>query len=565
MSQASGDLRTPPGGTPVEELRYALDLTGLDPASLGAALTAAGVEVGRHPGALGRALGELALEHGSIAVRALRRLLGEPPGEAPDDSRFADRAWHENPFLWALQESYQATSAMSRSLLESAELPEQTGRKARFSLGVLLDSLAPTNVPVLNPTVLKEAIDTGGLSLARGLRVFVDDVLHNEGLPRQVDRTSLAVGTDLAATPGTIVYRNDLIELIAYEPRTSEVYATPLVLSPSWINKYYMLDLSPGRSLVEYAVAQGFAVFAISYRNPDASMAGLTMDDYLRDGVLTAIDRTTELTSAERVGLVGVCVGGTMAALAAAVLAARGEAGRLASLTLLNTLLDYGDPGEIGVFIDESTLERIERKTARRGYLEPGELAGPFTWMKGSDLVWRYVISNWYLGQTPPAFDILAWNDDATRLPARMHSQFLRACYLENSIVRPGAFTIDGVGLDLGRVKTPVYVLAAEADHITPWRSSYRTTQLVGGPVAFTLASSGHIAGIVRPPGSARAHYRSSDACPLDPADWLRAVERTEGSWWEHWVAWAESHAGGSGPVHALPGGEPAPGTYVHG
>ena len=339
-----------------------------------------------------------------------------------------------------------------------------THRKARFLLDLWLDAAAPTNVPWLNPTVVKEVVDTGGFNLARGFSNFVRDVARNGGLPSQVDRKALALGRDLAATPGRVVLRNDLIELIAYEPQTESVFAQPIVYSPPWINKYYVLDLAPGRSFIEHAVGRGFTVFAISYRNPDASMADLTMDDYLRLGWLTAVDRAAELTGAERVNVLGVCLGGTLTAIGLAVLAARGEAGRVGWATLVNALVDFSDPGDIGVFTDEATVQKIERRTARRGYLKPSELSGPFTWMRANDLVWRYVISGWYLGSRPPAFDILAWNDDATRLPAAMHTQYLRSCYVENLLTRPGGFVADGMPVDIGAIKTPLYVLGAEND-----------------------------------------------------------------------------------------------------
>ncbi len=551
--------------TAAEDLRYGLDLTGADPASLGASLAAAAGELARRPRRAALAAGELALEQTSVALATMRRLLGGDGDEEPaaGDPRFADRAWAENPLLRGALESYLASADWARRQLESLELPEQTRRKARFALGTLLDALAPSNLPLLNPEVVKEAVDTGGLSLARGFANFAEDLLRNGGLPRQVDLGAFELGRDLAATPGRVVFRNDLIELLAYEPTTTEVFAQPVLCSPSWINKYYMLDLAPGRSFVEYAVSRGFTVLAISYRNPDASMAELTLDDYLRDGLLTALERASELTGSPSVGIVGVCVGGTLATVGLGALAARGESDRVGWATLLNTLVDHGEPGEIGVFIDEQTIERIERKVSRRGYLEPHELAGPFTWMRGNDLVWRYVVSSWYLGRQPPAFDILAWNADATRLPATMHSQFLRACYLDNALARPNAFVIDGWPIDLSAVDTPLYVLGAEADHITPWRSGYRTTQLVRGEPRYVLTASGHIAGIVRPPGQAKSLYRTRPDCPADPDEWLGGAVTVEGSWWEDWAEWASERSGTRVEPPSLPAGAPAPGRYV--
>ena len=553
-----------------EEVRYGLSLAGVDPASAGEALAAAGSARARDPRGVAQAVGELALEQAGVGLRLARRLLGADGDaaveSAPGDRRFSDRAWRDNPFLRATLESYLVTRAWAERQLEEADLDDGRRKKARFALSLLLDAAAPSNVPWLNPAVVKEAIDTGGLSAARGFANFVDDVVRNGGMPRQVDRSAFELGRNLAATPGRVVYRNDLFELLAYEPQTETVFAEPLLYSPSWINKYYMLDLAPGRSFVEFAVRRGFTVFAVSYRNPDASLAEKTLDDYVREGLLTALERTEALTRAARVNLVAVCIGGTVAAIVLALLAGRREVDRVGSATLLNSLVDYGDPGDIAVFTDEQAIGRIERRMQERGgFLTGDDLAAPFTWMRGNDLVWRYVVSNWYLGKQPPAFDILAWNDDATRLPAAMHAQFLRACYLDNLLPQPRAAAIDGTPVDLSAVETPVYVLSSQNDHIAPWRSSYRTTQLVGGEARHVLATSGHIAGIVSPPGDRKAAYRTRDGCPPDPEEWLRGSEQAHGSWWEDWAAWAEERSGPRVQPPALPDGDPAPGSYVRG
>jgi polyhydroxyalkanoate synthase len=325
------------------------------------------------------------------------------------------------------------------------------------------------------------------------------------------------------------------------------------------------MDLAPERSFIEWAVRHNRTVFAISYRNPDASMADVTLDDYLRDGVLAALDRAQELTGAGRVNLLAVCLGGTLAAIALAVLAARGQGDRIGWATFLNTLVDFSDPGEIAVFTDEAAVERLERRMRSRGYLSAEELSGPFTLMRTNDLVWRYVISSWYQGKRPPPFDILAWNADATRMPAAMHSEYLRACYVDNRLVEPGAFVADGTPVDLSAVETPLYVLGGDADHIAPWRSTYRTTQLVGGEARYVLSSSGHIASMVNPPGNPKASYSTRDECPADADEWLAGAKRAEGSWWDDWIAWASARSGDRVVPPALPPGQPAPGTYVRG
>ena len=555
--------------TAIEDLSYGLDLAGLDPAGLGQSLAEAALQIARRPDRLARATAGLALEEAEVVLGAARRLFeadGEPQAKPePGDRRFGDRGWRDNPFLDATVQSYLVTSRWARRVLESADLPEQTARKASYALDLFLDALAPSNVPWLNPAVLKEAIDTGGLSVARGFANFVGDLVGNEGRPRQIDRSKFEVGRDLAATPGRVVLRNELMELIAYEPQTETVFAEPILYSPPWINKYYVMDLAPGRSWIEYAVKEGFAVFAISYRNPDRSLADLTLDDYLRDGLFAALDRVQELTGAERVNLEGLCLGGTLAMIGLAVLAARGQSSRIGWTSLSNTLLDFSRPGILGVFTDEETVRRIEKRNRRRGFLDSSELQNTFNWLRGNDLVWNYVVSGWYMGKEPPPFDILAWNADSTRLPATMHSQYLRACYMDNALVRPGAFEIDGTPVDLTKVETPTYVLSAQNDHIAPWPAAYRTTQVVGGETRHVLSSGGHIAGMVNPPGNPKASYRLNPDSPPTSEAWLQGSEVVQGSWWDDWAQWASSRSGERVAPPRLPDGEPAPGTYVHG
>jgi polyhydroxyalkanoate synthase len=549
-----------------EDVTYGLGLAGVDPAALTAALAEAALSIASQPGVAARSLGELALEEGAVGLDVARTILGAD-GElqvAPErgDRRFADRAWTENPFLRGAAESYLVASRWAERTLEEAALPEPKKRKARFVLRLLLDAAAPTNAIWFHPSVLKEAIDTGGLSIAKGFANFLEDLVRNSGLPQQVDASAFELGKTLAATPGRVVFRNDLIELIAYEPQTETVFAEPLLYSPPWVNKYYVMDLAPTRSFVEYAVREGFTVFAISYRNPDQSMAGLKLDDYLRDGLLAAVDQVRGITAAARVNVLGVCLGGTLTAMALGVLAARGEQARIGSAALVNTLVDFSDPGEIAIFTDEQSIQRIERRTSRRGYLKASEMASAFTWMRGNDLVWSYVVSSWGMGKRPPPFDILAWNADGTRLPAAMHSQFLRACYLENRLAK-GTLELAGTAIDLSRVDTPLYVLGCERDHIAPWRTAYQSTQLVTGQRRFVLGGSGHIAGMVAPPDNAKSSYWTNDELPADPDRWLAAAERKQGSWWEDWAAWASARSGERVAPPALPDGEPAPGRYV--
>jgi polyhydroxyalkanoate synthase len=551
----------------LEDLRYGLDLSGQDPAAIGEALWAVVTAALRNPDRLLRAGAELALDQSTVAGNALRRYAGAEPDAiaAPlaGDKRFGDPAWQQNPMLRAVVESYVLTGRWWIDLVDEAGLPDRERRKARFGVQLLLDAMAPSNVPWLNPSVVKAAVDSGGLSLVRGFATFVEDMARNQGRPRQVDTSPFELGRNLGATPGRVVYRNELIELLAFEPQTEKVFEVPLLCSPPWINKYYVMDLAPGRSFIEHAVRNGFQVFTISYRNPDESMAEMRMDDYLRLGLLAALDLVPKLTGSPTVNLFSLCLGGTLSGMALAYLTARGQGSRVGAAAFTNTLLDFSEPGDLGIFTDESTIARLEERMRRRGYLESSVMASTFDWLRGNDLVWSYVVSNWYMGRKPPPFDILTWNGDSTNMPCAMHSQYLRTCYLENRLAE-GRMEVEGTRLDLAAVKTPVFVLGAEADHIAPWRSTYRTTQLFSGEARFTLTSSGHIAGIVNPPGNPKARHWTREDCPPDPDEWRAGATEHQGSWWDHWVPWAAERSGATVDPPSLPKGEPAPGRYVH-
>ena len=357
------------------------------------------------------------------------------------------------------------------------------------------------------------------------------------------------------------------MELIQYEPTTDTVFEIPLLLSPPWINKYYVMDLAPGKSFAAWARDHGHTVFAISYHNPDESSRDLGMADYLRDGLLTALDVIKDITGARQANIASLCLGGTLTAVLLGHLA-RTKAGRsrVRSATLLNTLVDFSEPGDLGLFVDEASVARLEQKMAKEGFLPAEDMAGTFNMLRANDLIWRYVQSNWLMGEEPPAFDLLAWNDDKTRMPARMHSEYLRWCYIENRLAR-GTFTIDGKALALGEVTSDVYVVAAIEDHITPWKGGYLTTRLFGGPLRFVLTSSGHIAGVVNPPGGRRSYW-TNDQLPESADEWLAGAADTKGSWWEDWIVWIGDRAGrrrkpvGLGS-EAYPPICDAPGEYV--
>ena len=557
------------GAMSPDDFSYAIDVTGLDPASLNDALRAVISDAMADPMRLSTWLSGFALAEQNVGLNMMRRMSGQDPlaspFEAAPDKRFSEPEWGSNPMLAGIVEDYRVRTQAAFQLVDSARLPEATKRKARFAMQLMVDAFAPSNVPWLNPGVVKEAMDSQGMSLMQGMRNFMDDVQNNGGYPRQVDNTNFELGKNIGATPGRVVMRNELIELIAYEPQTEKVHEYPLLCSPPWINKYYIMDLAPGRSFVEWAVQHGHQVFMISYRNPDESLSHLKMDDYLRSGVLAAMDAVQEITGAKKINMASLCLGGTLTLIALAYLAKHGQIDRVNSATMTNTLIDFSMPGDLGVFTDEDTISRLEKRMREKGYLESTEMAKTFDWMRSQDLIWSYVVNSWFKGKQPPSFDILAWNGDSTRMPVEMHSQYLRACYLHNAIVKPDEFVIDDTPIDLGKITTPVYVLGAENDHIAPWRATYLTTQNVSGESKYTLTNAGHIAGIVNPPGGKKTwHYTKPEAKRGESAQaWLETADKHQGSWWEDWAVWAEARGGDMRAPYPLPAGEPAPGRYV--
>ncbi|MDP8960027.1 MAG: alpha/beta fold hydrolase [Actinomycetota bacterium] len=507
----------------------------------------------------------------SASIAALLRTIGrDAPGPlSPDegDSRFRDPAWQSNPFFFWRMQRYLVAARLLNDLVDAANLEGTSKGKAEFVAQIMVDALAPTNLLYTNPAALKRAFETGGQSLAKGLANFVYDLLHNGGRPRQVDRSAFTVGEDLAATPGKVVFSNELMELIQYAPQTDEVFEIPLLLSPPWINKYYIMDLAPGRSFVEWAVQHGHTTFAISYRNADERMADVSLDDYLIHGPRKALDVIAEITGSEVCNLVGLCIGGTLTAILLAYLAAAGER-RVNSATLLNTLLDFTDPGPLGCFTDRETVSQIESQMQRKGYLEGSSMRRTFDLLRSNELIWNYVASNWLMGEDPPKFDILAWNSDSTNLPATMHSFYLRSCYIENQLAR-GEMEIAGTQLDLSKIQADVFIVGAENDHIAPWRASYTSTQLLSNSdVRFVLTSAGHIAGIVNPPGGKRKYWAQAESPPH--ADlWREDATEVDESWWKLWAEWMAERSGSKRepPPMGSPDHPPlqdAPGTYVH-
>ena len=541
----------------------------MDAAGFGDALLRAIRATVTNPMEPARAAMQFATDLARIPLVAGAKVVGaemEPPVAVdPKDRRFADPAWSGNPLFYGTRLTYLAACKWAREVVGAAQVDDSVGVKARMAVDLMLDALAPTNFLASNPAALKRAFDTGGGSLVNGMRQFLDDLRNNGGRPRQVDTSGFEVGRNLAVTPAKVVFRNHLMELLQYEPQTEQVHAAPLLASPPWINKYYVMDLAPGRSFIEWAVQHGRTVFAISYINPTADMAKTTMDDYLIHGPQTALDVISEITGAETIDIVGLCLGGAMTAVTAAYLQQSGDS-RIGTLTLINTMLDYAEPGALGTFTDLSTVEKLERKMAKEGTLEGASMAGTFDILRANDLIFNYVVSNWLMGQKPPAFDILAWNADSTRMPAAMHAFYLRNFYVENRPAK-GTLEIAGRTVDLGVIKSPTYIVSAINDHIVPWTTAYKSVNLVSGPVRFVLGSGGHIAGIVAPPGPKVWHMTGAENVPT-AKQWEETAERKSGSWWEDWATWSAEN---SGPMVEPPGtgsdmhpvlGD-GPGTYV--
>jgi polyhydroxyalkanoate synthase subunit PhaC len=543
----------------------------LDPISLFPAVLRTSVAAAARPDKVANVLAISAAEMFRATAAATVRAVGGTSAYQPKrarDKRFADPTWSGNAAYWLMRELYQGWGQSLLAIVRDADTQPQVKQKAEFAVQLMIDALAPTNFVPGNPAVIKKALETGGLSLAKGARNFVHDLLTNQGAPRQVTPGAHAVGKDMAVTPGRVVFRNDLMELIQYSPSTAEVHEIPLLFSPPWINKYYVMDLAPDRSLVQWAVDHGHTAFMISYRNPDQRMRHVTMDDYLISGPVAALEVVGDITGADKVNFLGLCLGGTLTMATLAYLDAVGMES-INSATFLNTLIDFSEPGLLGVFTDEATINRLERTMKRTGFLPKEDMQRSFNLLRTNDLIWNYVVSSWLMGEEPPAFDLLSWNNDSTRMPAEMHTFYLRSCYVENRLAR-GEMELAGQKLDLGKVDQDLYFLSAEQDHIAPWRSSYAGARLPAGNVRFVLSNSGHIAGIVNPP-SPKSLYRvmeSTQPLPADPADWLAAATTHSRTWWEDWAEWIAARAGGKRKPPQLgsqqyPPITDAPGTYV--
>ncbi len=505
-----------------------------------------------------------------------QRMLGQEPEPviAPEkgDRRFRDAAWNDNVLFDFIKQSYLLSS---RYVLETASrdhgMDRKEQQKVEFYTRQFVDALAPSNFVITNPEVLRATLDSRGENLLRGLKHMLEDLDRGKGRLsiRMTDLDAFEVGRNIATTPGKVVYQNELMQLIQYTPTTETVCKRPLMIVPPWINKFYILDLQPKNSFIRFAIDQGFTVFILSWVNPDEELSHKTFESYMLEGPLAALDAIEQATGEKDVTAIGYCLGGTLLSATLAYMAAKKD-NRIKAATLFTTLLDFSDPGELGVFIDEEQLALVEEKMMKRGFLDGAEMAGTFNMLRANDLIWSFVVNNYLLGKEPFPFDLLYWNSDSTRMPAAMHNFYLRRFYHENLLVEPGGIELDGVPIDLRRIRTPVYWVSTREDHIAPWTATYQSTQILKGPKKFVLAGSGHIAGVINPPASAKYGYWLNDELPPNADDWLAKGEHHEGSWWDDWAAW---NAAKSGPGDRVPARQPgdgaleamedAPGSYV--
>lgn len=522
------------------------------------------------------ALTELALHQaGLLGQYLLARLVAgdAAPAAPPADRRFADPAWDRWPFNLYRQQFELAQQWWEAATTDVPGVDPHHAQVAAFAARQWLDVLSPGNAMLTNPVVIRQTWQEGGANLVRGARNAAEDAMRELGGQPPAGAEHFRPGKEVAVTPGKVVFRNRLIELLQYEPATGAVHPEPILVVPAWIMKYYILDLSPHNSLIRYLVGQGYTVFCVSWKNPDASYRDLGMDDYLELGIAAALDAVETILPRRRVHATGYCLGGTLLAIAAAAMARDGDH-RLASLSLFTAQTDFSEPGELGLFIDESQVSMLEAQMARTGYLRAGQMAGAFQMLRSYDLLWSRMVNDYLLGQRRPMSDLMAWNADATRMPARMHGQYLRRLFLDNDLAQ-NRYEVGGRPVMLGDLRLPIFSVSTETDHVAPWRSVYKLHYLSPAPLTFVLTTGGHNAGIVSEPGHPRRAYRilcrAANHASLTADEWLAEVPQQEGSWWPAWVEWLDSHSGPAdakppamgAPRRNLPVLGPAPGTYV--
>ena len=550
-----------------------------DPMNIGGAFSEMAAKAMADPARLASAQLSLWQDYAALWQNTARRMLGGDvePVATPDvgDRRFKDAAWDDIEVFNFIKQFYLLTARWIQSTVSGVEgLDTKTANKVDFYTRQFVNALSPSNFPVTNPEVLRATIESGGENLLNGLRNLLDDLERGDGRLSitMTDASAFEVGGNIAVTPGKVVFRNALFELIQYTPTTAKVYQPPLLIVPPWINKFYILDLRQDNSFIKWAVDQGLTVFVMSWVNPDERLADKTFDDYMIEGPLAALEAVEQATGQRQFNVIGYCIGGTLLACTIAYMAATPETkwhGRVRSATYLASMVDFEEAGELGVFIDEKQLANIEERMDEKGYLEGRDMATTFNMMRDNDLIWSFVVHNYLLGKEPFPFDLLYWNSDSTRMPAAMHKFYLRKMYLENKLVEAGGINLAGVPIDVRKIEVPTYIASTREDHIAPWKSTYAATQLYQGPVRFVLSASGHIAGIVNPPADKKYGHWTNDATPESPDAWLDGAADHQGSWWGDWMKWVKTHSGrkttpartpGDGALAAM---EDAPGTYV--
>ena len=542
-----------------------------DPFNITPAMTSVMTSLAARPEKLFQAQADLFSRYMDLWATTTRRASGEDVPAAPStDKRFKDPAWSENPMFDVMRQSYLVTSDWMNGLVSSVEdVDPRTKRRAEFFTKLLTDAFSPSNFLASNPAALKALAETSGESLVKGMQNFAADLERGHGKLKisQADNARFEVGVNVATAPGQVVWRDDLFELIQFDAATEKQRTIPLLIFPPWINKFYILDLQPANSMIRWLSAQGFTVFVCSWVNPDKDKAGYGFDDYLEKGIYRAVEKALEQSGSKRINTVGYCIGGTLMGAALGHMAAKGD-DRVASTTFFAAQHDFEQAGDLLLFTDEHWLNEVEQQMDAAGGVLPGSaMADTFNALRANDLIWSFFVSNYLMGKDPPAFDLLFWNADQTRMPKTLHMSYLRGMYGENALAR-GEFEIGGVKVDLSKVKTPLYFQASREDHIAPMNSVYRSARLYSGPVTFTLAGSGHIAGVVNPPSAKKYQHWTNDALPETLGDWQAGAKEHPGSWWEHWAAWLHDKSGDwqdardplKGPLKPL---EPAPGSYV--
>lgn len=545
-----------------------------DPFNIGQAFLEMTAKMMTDPSKLVQAQMSLWHDYMTLWQRTTQRLLGQDsePFIAPakDDKRFKDAAWDENTLFDYIKQSYLLTARWLQGTVKSVDgLDEKSAKKIDFYTRQFVDAMAPSNFVVTNPEVLRATVESGGENLVKGLENMLKDLERGKGQLRisMTDYDAFKVGKNIAVTPGKVIYQNDLIQIIQYNPTTEQVYKWPLMIVPPWINKFYILDLREKNSFLKWAVDQGFTVFIMSWVNPDERLANKTFEDYMVEGPLATLDVIKQVTGEDEVSAIGYCLGGTLLASTLAYMAAKGD-DRIKSATFFTTMTDFTEAGELSVFIDEEQISMLEEQMSRTGYLDGSQMATTFNLLRANDLIWSFVVNNYLLGKDPFPFDLLYWNSDSTRMPAAMHSFYLRSMYQKNLLVKPGGITLKGVPIDLTTIKTPSYFVSAREDHIAPWISTYAATQIFSGPVKFVLSASGHIAGIINPPVANKYCYWTNPKTPKNPDAFLQGATQNPGSWWTDWAKWAikpaptkvDPRIPGTGPLPAL---EDAPGSYA--